>query len=178
MSAIAPAPRKRRITVELLLGISSMVLSLGVLGVTVVQTNIARGQQYASVWPFLKVDIAQIGKQVTLFIKNKGIGPALIKRADLRLRGKAYPSYEELARTGRDPRLNGKYLGSATLEAGDVVQAGEEIKLLQIDSDRPEGWRAFMTDGNFAMNVVYGDVYGNCWLLANERVRPIGRCAD
>jgi hypothetical protein len=183
MSTSGLSAWKGKLTVELLLGISSMLLSLGVLTVTMIQTNIARGQQYASVWPYLQGDLhvraVERGKEVTFTVKNKGIGPALVKQAEVRYRGKTYPDYKSLLQGGRDARFDGTLSASSSFAAGDVLQAGEELELLKMIPDADVApFNDLFKDSTFALSVVYSDVYGNCWSLTTKRVDPLRRCPD
>jgi hypothetical protein len=174
------APR-RRISIDFLLGLSSLALSLGVLAVTVVQTSIARGQQYASVWPYLRGDIHaahdEKGWLVTYTIRNKGIGPALVKRIEFRYDDKPYPDYRSLLRGIHDARFNFREMRSTSLEAGDVLQAGEEMDLFELMPDGDVApFSKLTSDSRFLMHVVYADVYGNCWSLVRDRVTQLKSC--
>ena len=67
------ATPRRRINIDMLLGISATLLSLAALVVSIFQTRIDRQQQKASVWPYLKTSSDHIEDDFTF-----GIGPALI----------------------------------------------------------------------------------------------------
>jgi len=85
-----PVPLRRRINIELLLGISATFLSLAALVVSIVQTRIAREQQHASVWPYLQILASNFDNELHYGLENKGVGPAIIRDFEIAYRGKTY----------------------------------------------------------------------------------------
>jgi hypothetical protein len=167
---------RRRISVELLLGISATLLSLCALVVTVVQTQIFREQQRASVWPYLQIGNSRLDQKFTLAVENKGVGPAVIKRVEVSYRGKAYADHVAVL----NPELV-NFTGArffARLRPGDVVKAGEEMRLFQIDRDNAKADRlsAIVDDPTFLLRITYADVYKNCWLTDPQTVTALSRC--
>ncbi|WP_461114717.1 hypothetical protein [Spirosoma jeollabukense] len=72
------AQARRRINIELLLGISATFLSLAALVVSIFQTKIAREQQQKSVLPYLQVRHQIKNNGIAIFLENEGVGPAFI----------------------------------------------------------------------------------------------------
>jgi hypothetical protein len=166
----------RRISVELLLGVSATLLSLAALVVSIVQTRISREQQHAAVWPFLKVGSGRVDDKFVLVLENKGVGPAIVKRVEIGYRGKAFPSLVALM----NPELTG-FVGPrffVALRPGDVVKAGEELELFKIDRDGRKADRlsALVEEPTFLLGVTYADVYDNCWRATPHGVEPLPRC--
>lgn len=178
MSTPAPSSRPPRITVELLLAVAATLLSLGALLVSVVQTRIAREQQHAAVWPFLRLGSGIVDARFTFQLENKGVGPALIRRVEVHHRGRPYPSHVALLNGQLLPAFGGSRFHVA-LQPGDVLKAGEELKLFEIDGDRPSAQRLddLVDDEQFTMRITYADVYGNCWVATQRKVDPAS-CPD
>jgi hypothetical protein len=166
---------KDRITVELLLGITATLLSLGALVVTVVQTAIAREQQRASVWPYLLIDDGRFDDKITVRVENKGVGPALVRQVMVTSRGQPAPTLKSLLNS-QIPGYTGPRLTGA-LSPGSVLKSGEELILFQIDRDAKSADRleSFLAEPTFVLRVVYSDVYGNCWAATSRAVEP-ARC--
>jgi hypothetical protein len=168
---------RRRINIELLLGISATFLSLAALVVSIFQTKIAREQQQASVWPRLATSSDVLDLNFYFTISNQGVGPAIIKSVNTIYKGRKYSSLSELLlqQTGR---LDGGYL-YGNLEQEMVLKAGDEYELFKITrNDEPLSFklRDVVQDSSFHFQIGYADVYGNCWQFDRNKVSPVGKC--
>jgi hypothetical protein len=166
---------KSRVSVELLLGISATLLSLGALVVAVLQTRIAREQQHASVWPYVAIGTGRVDQKFTLWLENKGVGPALVRRVEVSYRGKPYPSPKDLFNGELSDFRGPRYF--VGLGPGTVLKAGEQLLLFTIDHDARKADRLEEVAGDrgFVLRITYSDVYGNCWASAPSAVQPV-RC--
>lgn len=179
MVAMSTGSSLRRLSPELLLSGASMLLSLGVLVVTLAQTSIARSQMHASAWPFLAPDTHHMqGRDIKFTLRNKGVGPALIKKVEFRHGSEVYPSLFALFR-GRFGAIEGSRHWSS-VGPGDVLQAGEELDLFRLAPDDKDTQRfdALTQSDAYAFDVIYGDVYDNCWLMQRSRVTRLPRCPE
>ncbi|WP_288425045.1 hypothetical protein [uncultured Spirosoma sp.] len=174
-----PAPRRRRINIELLLGISATFLSLAALVVSIVQTSIAREQQHASVWPYLQVLTSNLEDELHYGLENKGVGPAIIRDFEITYRGKTYKNvrqvfYSVIGRT----TSGGK--GFGTVSKGMVFKSGDDMDMLFVTKNDTivSQVNAMLGDSSFHIRIRYADVYGNCWLLDREKVTELGSCPE
>jgi hypothetical protein len=167
---------KPRLTVELLLAAAATFLSLGALVVTVIQTGIQRQQQWASVWPYLSLNSRRLDKEFALFVENKGVGPALIKDVTVTYQGRRYSTPTALLRPELT-RFQGARFWSG-IARGDVIKAGDRVDLFRIDGDSAtaDHLQAMIDEPAFAMTIVFGDVYGNCWSARVGSVETLPRC--
>lgn len=168
---------RRRINIELLLGISATFLSLAALVVSIFQTKIAREQQQASVWPRIATSSDVLDLNFYFTVANQGVGPAIIKSVDTAYRGRNYSSLSELLfqQTGR---LDGGYL-YANLKQEMVLKAGDEYELFKVTrNDEPLSFKLqeVIKDSSFHFRIRYADVYGNCWQLDRDKVTSLGKC--
>jgi hypothetical protein len=160
----------------MLLGVSATLLSLCALVVAIIQTRIAREQQHASVWPYLQIGSARLERAFTMVLENKGVGPAVIRQVEVARGGQPAPTLTALLNR-EIPDFEGPRFFVA-LRPGDVVKAGETLRLFHIDRDsaRADHLQAFVEDAGFLMRVTYADVYGNCWRSSTRGVAPLPRC--
>ncbi len=173
-----PTRKKRKINVELLLGLSAIFLSFAALIVSVFQTKIAREQQHAAVWPYLQAMYASdaIGGS-RYYILNKGVGPAIIKGVEWKFSDSTYSGTREFvaAEIGY-PRQ----LGRSEMGAGDVFSVGDGITLIEVTKSDSLREIVYQKINNelFSLKVVYSDVYGNCWELKDGATRQLSNCPE
>ncbi|GAB3694209.1 hypothetical protein GCM10027592_14890 [Spirosoma flavus] len=173
-----PAPKKR-INIELHLSLSATFLSLAALIVSIFQTKIARDQQHASVWPFLQITGSSYDQEFHYGLENKGVGPAIIKDYSLIYKGKSYSNVRDLfwEHIGRSTS-GAKGFGNVSI--GDVFKSGEDLELLFVSRNDSivQKVEQMMADTSFLVRIRYADVYGNCWLLEQNKVKELGSCSE
>ena len=134
------AQPRRRINIELLLGISATFLSLAALIVSIFQTQIAREQQQASVWPYLQTQKSHVDDEFSLNLENDGVGPAIIKNVEVYYQGKLFDNHNALFKQQLHDRLlkvvtdsikqfNYGYL-YGSMQKGNVLKFGDSVNLL------------------------------------------------
>lgn len=173
-----PLPTKR-INVELHLSLSAVFLSLAALVVSIVQTKIARDQQHASVWPRIMTSSSVLDLNFYFTIANQCVGPAIVKSVDTFYKGRKYATLSELLfqQTGH---LDGGFL-FGDLEPETVLKAGDEYELFKLTrNDEPLSYklRKVTEDSSFHFRIRYADVYGNCWLLDQNKVTELDKCPN
>lgn len=177
-------PTKRRVNIELLLGISATFLSLAALVVSIFQTKIAREQQRASVWPHLQADVQVTNDAFNWAIVNNGVGPAIIKSVRMTYRSKPYHNArallsEQIAQLAlRSDESFETFYGAVS--PGDVIKSDGELRLGQTAGNEriAQAMTQLIQDPSFRVTIVYSDVYANCWQLDGNKVTPLGNCPD
>ncbi|MVM38223.1 hypothetical protein GO730_12640 [Spirosoma sp. HMF3257] len=179
------APIRRRINIELLLGVSATFLSLAALVVSIFQTKIAREQQHASVWPHLKDNYVVMDKKFTWSLINNGVGPAIMKEVKLTYKGRMYKSpyqlmNEQIERTDEKGKHTDVGFFYSSVRPGEVIKNDGELLIGEItNSERiPEAFMHIVNDSLYHFSVVYSDVYNNCWRLEQGKVTPLAKCPD
>ena len=79
--------RPSRTFVELLLAAVAFFVSAATLGVYLYQARMMCAQQHASVWPYLEATYSNVD-DYRLVVRNKGVGPALVRQVEMTLDGK------------------------------------------------------------------------------------------
>jgi hypothetical protein len=157
---------------EYIIAATALVLSLSTLGVYIYQAKVMKEQQHVSVWPYMEWYTGNV-EDYHIAAKNKGVGPAIIRKVELTVDGKPVQNNQELisAVLGNDWKMG--YVNS-TLK-GRVLSPGEEVAMLRIP-DVKEG-RAFeekLRQHKFRMSITYCSVYGDCWVTTeDEKVRRL-----
>ncbi|MEO1241222.1 MAG: hypothetical protein AAFX54_04890 [Pseudomonadota bacterium] len=157
---------------------SIMAIIIGAVALFVAwdQAQVMRQQQHASVWPIVGYDIG-FGNDETSFwiefsLKNEGVGPALMKSADLLVDGKPVADWSDL-RSSVFPESLGNvekvYGGSVS----DILGAGQSDTPLKIFWDANEensiGMRTLVEqyladDGpTIEIAICYCSVFDRCW---------------
>ncbi len=157
---------------EYIIAATALVLSLSTLGVYIYQAKVMKEQQHVSVWPYMEWYTGNV-EDYHITAKNKGVGPAIIRKVEMLVDGKPVRGNQELisAVLGNDWKMS--YVNS-TLE-GRVLSPGEEVAMLRIP-DVKEG-RAFeekLHQHKLQLNVTYCSVYGDCWITdGDDKVRRL-----
>ena len=184
MLSETPSHQKKRISPELLLGISATVLSICALVVSIFQTKIARENQYASVWPHVQVNYEQKDETFTWSIINNGVGPAIVKSTFLAYKSKTYQApydfvLEQINGLG-DKTGEKKHIGLDITEVtpGYVLKSDGKVILIKISGDTTFAteMRQLISDSLFHFRVVYSDIYEHCWQNDHDQVEELPDC--
>lgn len=148
--------------VEYLLAGVAVFVSLTTLGVYLYQARMMRAQQRASVWPFVEAYYSNV-EDYRIAVKNKGVGPALIRQVEMSLDGKPLADNPALVAAVLGPDAKLGYQNS-TLN-GRVLAPGEEVILFRIpDLKEALPFQAKQREHRFELKVTYCSVYGDCWV--------------
>ncbi len=171
-------PKKgRRLNIELLLGLSATFLSFAALIVAIFQTKIAREQQHASVWPHLSVTASNSDNSYDFGVNNFGIGPAIIKSVRWKIGDSIYNNTFDFVRNELGfPRG----LGRSEMRQGHVMTPNDGLALITVNNnDSLARIVADKLSGNsFNLQLIYSDVYGNCWELKNGDTNQLSDCPE
>lgn len=174
--------------VSLLTSISAVFLSLAALIVSIYQTKIAREQQQMSVWPHLQADYIKTNDEFSCVLRNKGVGPAIIRSVRILYRGRRFDSYYQLAirqleedtlhMARRDTVPMGFSFGS--LGVGDVLKSDGEVTVGHVfgNSRMAGALVSVVRDTTYGLTIVYSDVYNNCWQLDGQETIALDKCPD
>lgn len=143
---------------------------------------IEREQVRAQVWPYLEAGNDD-GNQ-SIYVYNKGVGPAIVKSAQIFIDGKPQTDWTHvLASLGLPPH---GYVQS-TLNP-DVLSPGEQVRALKIlDKDRWNTFRIAAAE-RMTMDICFCSTLDECWMYNDQHpvgykaiaqlVKPIDRCPN
>jgi hypothetical protein len=147
---------------ELYIAIISLLLSLAAFSTSVIQTNIMQKQQKASVWPHLEVSSGVISGAYYIKVKNKGVGPAIVKNVAFNAGGKSYVTAMECAKAIlQDTSFHEWYFSSFPINKS-VFASNEEVETIKIN-DVKFIQALFEKGKDFNFKIRYASVYGEEW---------------
>lgn len=176
--------QKKGIRTELIIAISAIVISLATLCVYIYQARIMihqaelmQSQQHFSVWPHVESSTSVSSKngvpvEAFLEVENKGIGPAIVKKIEVRLNGKII----------KNNQLVPTLLGTDTLNVSTsavenrVIAPGEKIRAFYLtDSQLILKLATIIQKQKFEYIICYCSVYDDCWTSNGTKV-VAGKC--
>ena len=163
-------------TADRIVGFSAIFISLLTLVVFIYQTNIIREQQRMSVLPYLSLYSQHSGTPNYQYILvNNGIGPAVIESVKIIDGESEYEMDLPNYLSGHVPEtaeIKGLY--HSNLHPGQLIPAGKTIAILGINNslDSAEKLLKILGDSTLQMEIVYGNVYDERWLLSTEALMP------
>jgi len=180
-SAPEQGPRRRRDWdgVAAIIAACVGLLALFVSGYT---AYIQHQQVRAQVWPYLEAGNDD-GNQA-IFVYNKGVGPAIVKTAQVFIDGKPQTTWANvLTALGVPPH---DYTQS-TLNPG-VISAGEQVRAIKIKDE--ERWKVFRSSAveRMTIDICFCSTLDECWMYHDQHavgykstaqlVRPLDRCPN
>lgn len=141
---------------------TAFVVSICSLFIYIYQSKLMSEQQQAAVWPHVQWATSNLdGYQMIAF--NKGVGPALVRKLDMRFNGKAIDTSDALVRAvmGADTNV---YTQTWALRDA-VMSPGDKVTFLVIpDKTQGKEFETKLGKGDFVLNITYCSIYGRCWI--------------
>jgi hypothetical protein len=188
----------RAFRLDFFIAIAAVVISALTAGTLVYQTHVIGNQFSATIWPYLSVLTTYSSNGETIDLSNDGLGPALIRSAQLRVDGRAVPAWNDYERViARDPAtrtlwlrtraadlahssprsaINMSSIGpSQTLRPGETTNV---LKLLFVSNVSAQA----LTKHVVSIDLCYCSLNRNCWTLhvvlgqINPDPQPVSAC--
>jgi hypothetical protein len=154
--------------VEYLLAGVAFFVSVTTLAVYIYQARMMREQQRVSVWPYVEFTTSNV-VDYHLSVRNKGVGPAIIRKVEMRVDGKVVQNNRALVAAVLGPDSKLTYQNSS-LE-GRVLAPGEEIMPFRVPGfQNSREFDAKLRAHTFDLNITYCSIYGDCWECTSDRV--------
>jgi hypothetical protein len=138
-------------------------------------------QVQAQVWPWLVA--GNNDNERSIEVLNKGVGPAIVRSAQVFVDGKPQPDWEHVLKAlGTVPHQ----YSQSTLNP-NVLTPGEKVPAIQFaDEDDYKRFRTAAVTHLTLMNICYCSTLGECWMYSDKHavgykslaqlVKPIDRC--
>ena len=153
-------------------GVVALVVGFCALCTTAYTAYLQRNQAHSAVWP--RVMFGTAGPDFHFEILNKGVGPAIIERVDIRVDGVPITTWQQGLRRvlGQAPPS----LRVSTL-SGTVLTPGETLSVLSF-GDRSVRDRVEAARSRFSVQICYCSIYNQCWSFddRDDQTRLVPAC--
>jgi hypothetical protein len=160
----------KTIRYEAMIAVGAVFISAVTAAAVVYQTHVLSQQFSATVWPYLSFDVSRGDANVSVDVRNNGIGPALIRSVEITLDGKRVGSLDAIvdpivsrvnrSRKNRTPAANALV---ATIQPGEVLPANRSITLVQVSG--AEATRQLVVEApRVNLAICYCSLLGRCWI--------------
>ena len=143
--------------------IIAVTTSFLALFISIYETSLQRSENKAMVWPYVTISPSYTSDGFSFRAKNKGIGPALIKSAQVVFNDTLVSDYDQLLDMVKSDRVIG-YDRIRTSELNNtVISPGEDIELLRLPWD--DETRIMAQDlQNTDITIQFCSVLDDCWV--------------
>ncbi|MCJ8319014.1 MAG: hypothetical protein MJK12_05245 [Colwellia sp.] len=166
---------KKIFNISYLLPLSAFIVSLCAIGISIVEVRVMDEQKKASVWPIVFSSRSthstqdSEGSSFSININNSGVGPAIIKYAEVQLDDKIMKSWSQVM---KNISKNAHESFSQNTLTNNVILPGREFHPFQI-----EGKLADILNQDpkrIRLKICYCSIYGECWQLDESEPRVAG----
>jgi hypothetical protein len=165
----------RAFRLDFFIAIAALVVSILTTATLVYQTHVIQEQYSATIWPYLTVATTNnpngsaVGR--TIQLQNEGLGPALVRSAQLNVDGKTISSWNALEHVlRRDPlaklAIKGSQYSSAesTVDASTILRPGESQTIFSVKLPKGVPMKLLLRHP-LTMNICYCSINNSCWKL-------------
>ena len=150
----------------------ALLMSCITAGAVVYQTRVLQDEYSASVWPYLSVEDDVDTNYVRIRLVNQGVGPALIRSAQLLLDGKPYDGWNKQffsSLFGKSVKRGTKMqLGDSSVDTSTAIRAGDSMQLVAMRSSQFAVLDE-VTKHDIDLKFCYCSINGKCWTLDASR---------
>jgi hypothetical protein len=133
-----------------------------------------RAQAHSAVWPHVSVGYSD-SSGFRVLVGNQGVGPALIRSAELRVDARLVPNWLEALRLVPGVQADPPYTWSTIHHR--VLTPGESVDILTVHDAELAG-ALDRARARFSFTICYCSIFDDCWIqrAGAEDVEPIARC--
>jgi hypothetical protein len=158
------APKKTKRDIEFWIAIGAFLVSAVAMITSFLQLSMQRNQERALVWPHVNSRPAYSSEGFSFNATNKGLGPALVRRVEIKVDGKLVNNWNVALDRMLGP---GHGYGWDKIKSNDIedtiLAANETATLFSIDwDDRIRS--SFNGNNRISVTVCYCSFLEECWL--------------
>ena len=146
----------------------ALLMSCVTAGAMVYQTRVLQDAYSASVWPYLGVEQDFDTNYVRVQLVNQGVGPALIRSAQLVVDGKPLDGWNSafFKTVFGDTFKGAKHvqIADSSVDASTAIRAGDSMQLIAVKSPQPGVSQAALRH-DVRLRFCYCSINGRCWTL-------------
>lgn len=166
---------------DTIVAITGTFIALLALGITIWEGRESRKHNRLSVRPSLRFDIFFSTKESSrIVLCNVGLGPMIVKKIQIITRDHVIDANKQdwvkevirhLAQTGlKNGHLGAFSLNPTTFELDDIIQAGEQLNLLEMIDDKSEDRYFSKALTRLGLRVEYQSFYGERFVAENQEI--------
>jgi len=157
---------ERLLRFESVIAICALLISAITGAAIVYQTRIIQSQYAATIWPYLSVDTNIVNPHhVEVVVTNDGLGPALIRSAQLFVDGRHVPSWENFTSLIAKAVPRGTVtFSSSTINASSTIRPGDTHQLIAVQL-APSVPPAVLKKHRIELRFCYCSLNDSCWTL-------------
>lgn len=156
----------RLLRFESVIAICALLIS-ALTGATIIyQTRILQNQYAAAIWPYLSVDTSVTDpRHVKVDVTNDGLGPALIRSAQLFVDGRRVPSWESFTSLlARGLPRGAATFSSSSINASTTIRPGDTHALIGVKLG-PNVSPNVLRTHRIELKFCYCSLNDSCWTL-------------
>ena len=192
--------KEREFRLDFFIAIAALLVSALTAGTLVYQTHVIGSQFAATIWPYLSVGATYDTNGVTYEVTNDGLGPALVRSAQLKVDGTPVsawndyvavlatdPAFQPIIRRTRAAVAAGSARGAGltmrSIGPSSTLRPGETDTLLRLYFAQSVP-AALMRKHSLSIDLCYCSLNGSCWRLRSTAGRistdpqPVSHCAS
>lgn len=164
---------------DFVVALLAVIIGLSTMFVYIYQARIMSRQVHATTWPYLETNFSQGDQGLLVTVRNKGVGPAVVKAAFVVVDGirvaENQHSVDSLARalTGINKKVLTGYtnLNSRLISPGDVIEFAE-VK----DSANVAILMQSLVEHKVHVEICYSSVLGDSWRVIGSKTTACKSC--
>lgn len=170
---------RKRWKPELVVAVLAVVIGVATMGVYIYQARIMSKQTHAASWPYLEVIFSNGHNNLTIRVKNKGVGPAIVKKALVRLDQVPYADNQKnIDSVAFLPTGSRNILSGYTNVNNRVLSPEEEVDFVEVsDSTSVRLMLQSLRTHKVQIEICYCSVFDDCWKAVDGQVIPCEDCA-
>lgn len=161
---------------HLLITVPTFFISIALAYATFVQADATRKIQRSETWPYVSFSTSNSTPEgepeISLSLRNNGVGPASLEATELIYKGKPMPSPREFLRQCCAGESKFSFMTEPVTGVLRPAQQANFIRLLRTDENTAIWDRLDKERWNIIIRSCYCSIFGDCWISDNRQKRP------
>jgi hypothetical protein len=161
---------------DLVIALVAVLISTIAAVATVYQSRIIADQYSATVWPYLSVTYTLRPDRMDLVLRNDGLGPALIRSAQLRYNDRPVGSWNDflhITESAIPKHVHGAMsMTAADVNSSSIVRSGDTLLLLTLHATGGAHFHVQALRRSMSVQVCYCSLLGRCWMTQRDEGAP------
>jgi hypothetical protein len=161
----------RAFRLDFFIAIAALVVSILTTGTLVYQTHVIEEQYSSAIWPYLGLNTTTNPSSVEVSLANNGLGPALIRSAQLTIDGRLASSWTPLVTVVHQDAASAVHRkrvpivsSVGSMDRSTAIRPGENYHMYSIFLPKDVPLTA-ITRHKVSIDLCYCSLNGHCWRL-------------